>query len=466
MATKLYLRTDTSSINPGSDDERQLSTSKGTAASTMVKNTVAGAVTPPTAATQFTVSAGGTNVIWYSEPFLNGQTISGAVTFNIWAHESATAANATITAELVRANNAGTVQSVIAAVVLSRTELTTTSAVQNWSNATVSSTAMSAGDRLAVRVYIDDGNGVTMASGRTVTITIAGPTDGADGDSYVQLTEDVRFPTGANAGINFHGRGAYVLGNIKLFLRNDPTMVAYYRLENNTLDESGSDNHLTAHNSPGYSRFLFSQGADFGTSNTNKRFTVSNDLNVDGGSMTLGCWGMTNADLASNTDGYFCILQDNTSKTEYAINIFNNAGTFQTIGVRTRVGQVDNEVRVNKKLEIGKPYFLCLTYDGTNVAFYINGQLQGQAAASGNGTGATTTEFDIGARNRSGTAGSFLNGKVDEVFVLKRAMSGTEIQNYYVWSLGPGLQNRYMIEHSDAAPAGQQPFFMMLGVGS
>lgn len=188
-ATKLYLMDSASSVNPNADEERNMTLTAGAAVVAYVKNTVAGAVTPPTAATQFTRVGAGANQVWYSNP-LNAVTIASTVTFNLWAKESATTANATVTAELLRANNSGTILSVIAAVTLARAELTTTMAVQNFTKAPTS-TALSAGDRLAVRVYMDDGNAVTMATGKTITVDIAGGTGGADGDSWVQTTETV-----------------------------------------------------------------------------------------------------------------------------------------------------------------------------------------------------------------------------------------------------------------------------------
>ena len=162
---------------------------RGSASLSYVKNTVAGPVTPPTTATQFTKVGAGTVVTLASNP-LNAVTISSNVTFNLRARESATSANATITAELLRLNNAGAIVSTIASVLLSRPELTTSDAASNWTVSPTSTTLVE-GDRLGVRVYIDDGSGVTMASGRTVTMTIDGPTAGATGDSYVRLTETV-----------------------------------------------------------------------------------------------------------------------------------------------------------------------------------------------------------------------------------------------------------------------------------
>ncbi|MBI4457919.1 hypothetical protein HY633_03075, partial [Candidatus Uhrbacteria bacterium] len=188
-ATPFYLRDSVSSINPGADEERDLLLTRGAASVGYVKGTVAGTVTPPTTATQFTKTNGGTGQIWYTNP-LNAVTVSGNVTFNLRAKESATSANSTITAELLRADNSGAILSTIVSVQLSQSELTTTDAAKNWTKAPTS-TALSAGDRLAVRVYIDDGSGVTMGNGRTVTMTIDGPSAGAAGDSYVQLTEAV-----------------------------------------------------------------------------------------------------------------------------------------------------------------------------------------------------------------------------------------------------------------------------------
>ena len=186
---KIFLNDTASDINPGANEERKMLLTRGSGFVAYVKNTLAGTVTPPTTATQFTKAGAGTEQIWYSNP-LQAVTVSGNVTFNLWAKESAIQANATITAELLRADNDGTNLTVIASCTLSRAELTATILANNWV-VTPTSTALTAGQRLAVRVYIDDGNGVTMASGRTVTMDISGTTGAADGDSYVNLTEAI-----------------------------------------------------------------------------------------------------------------------------------------------------------------------------------------------------------------------------------------------------------------------------------
>lgn len=189
-ATQLYLRDSVPSINPGSDEERDLTFTRGSSVVSYAKDTgTGGTVTPPTPVTQFTKVSGGTNQIWYTPP-LNGVTISGTVTFNLWAAEQTVAVNSTITAELLRADNSGAILlPPIASVVSGRPELTTSPAQNNWT-VTPASTTLSLGDRLAVRVYIDDAGG-SMASSKTVTMDIGGATAGADGDAYVQTTEAV-----------------------------------------------------------------------------------------------------------------------------------------------------------------------------------------------------------------------------------------------------------------------------------
>ncbi|MDD2806694.1 MAG: fibronectin type III domain-containing protein [Elusimicrobiales bacterium] len=185
-ATKLYFQDSVTPVD--AVNSRYLTRAAGAAVVTYTKNTFAGPTTPPLITTQFSEAAGGSAVTWYSPP-LDDVTIAGNVTFNLWARESNFRANATITAELLRADGAGAIQSVIASVVLSRGEVS--SAVlqlQNWGKIPAS-TALSNGDRLAVRWHIDDANGATLANGYNVTATLGGATPGVSGDAWMQLAE-------------------------------------------------------------------------------------------------------------------------------------------------------------------------------------------------------------------------------------------------------------------------------------
>ena len=184
----LFLRdSNTSGASTGSDEMHDLLLTRGSAAVDYAKNTVAGPVTPPTATTQFTKTGSGSVVTLASKP-LQAMTISGTVTFNLRAKESATQANATVTAELLRLDSSGAVLSTIASVLLNRGELGANHGAENWTRAAAVTNLLN-GDRLGLRAYIDDASSATMASGHTATMSMDGPTANALGDSWVKLTE-------------------------------------------------------------------------------------------------------------------------------------------------------------------------------------------------------------------------------------------------------------------------------------
>ncbi|OGS12676.1 MAG: hypothetical protein A2234_07855 [Elusimicrobia bacterium RIFOXYA2_FULL_58_8] len=184
-ATTVFLGDTVSSVDPGSDDERRLNRSRGSAAVTYFKNTLVGTITPPDPQMQITRTAGGTPVVWYSDP-LDAVTISGNVTFNIWARESNKFANAGLAGELLRTDSSGNILSVIASVVAPASELATSFALKTWTR-TPAPTALSNGDRLALRLYMD--NFGTMAANYTVQVSLDGPTAGASGDSWFRTVE-------------------------------------------------------------------------------------------------------------------------------------------------------------------------------------------------------------------------------------------------------------------------------------
>jgi hypothetical protein len=193
QATTVYLGDAVSSVNPGGDDELRLNRARGATVATYAKDTMAGRVTPPSAATQLTKVSGGTAIVWYTDP-LDAVTISGNITFNLWASENHQQANAGLVAELLRASASGAIQSVISAVAVNPPtgELGTTLGVQNWT-ATPAPTELANGERLALRLYIDDANATTtMGAGRIVTLTLDGPTAGASGDSWFSTAEELR----------------------------------------------------------------------------------------------------------------------------------------------------------------------------------------------------------------------------------------------------------------------------------
>lgn len=149
---------------------------------TFVTNTSTGAVTPPSAGTHVTATAAGTPLTWVGPPVVKAVTIAGAATLSINGLESNAAANASIYGRLGKLEPDGTF-TWFATTASAGAEFTTTASTLSRA-LTVSSTALAAGDRPAVELYLDDATAVTLASGYTVTVN-----EGVN--TKLTLTEDL-----------------------------------------------------------------------------------------------------------------------------------------------------------------------------------------------------------------------------------------------------------------------------------
>jgi len=143
---------------------------------------------------------------WFysSPPIASSVTVSGSMTFNIWAYESSMSANAAINLHVMKVTPDGTISNVIAT---SRTtELGTSTAVANWS-ATPSSVSFAKGDRILVAPFIR--NVGTMGDSYQIYFSTNG-TSGNDGDTYVTFTETITFqsvPTGTSVYLTTESTG-------------------------------------------------------------------------------------------------------------------------------------------------------------------------------------------------------------------------------------------------------------------
>lgn len=162
----------------------QLSTARGaSSAGSDATPTVAG----PTPGQE--IRYGSKHAEWISPPLAADVTISGTITFNLWAMESSMNANVAINAALWRL----TPQGAFGAQLLQSAqtaELGTGFAPFNF-NVLPSSTAFTKGDRLYLIVFGDDAG--TMAAGFTFSLTFGGATPGSNGDSYVTFADTLSF---------------------------------------------------------------------------------------------------------------------------------------------------------------------------------------------------------------------------------------------------------------------------------
>ena len=163
MATKLFIRN--TALN-GIGNFYDMVTTAGSSAATGVVNTAASGTQ-----IQWTRTAGGTVLEFISGRVPSGGfTLSGTMSFSIWAHESNMSANAGARARVFKRTSGGTETEVGGGPYNDGVEFSTPNTAEMTWTGTPTSTAFAEDDRIIVRYYITNAGG-TMASGYTCTIT-------------------------------------------------------------------------------------------------------------------------------------------------------------------------------------------------------------------------------------------------------------------------------------------------------
>lgn len=211
---------------------------------------------------------------------------------------------------------------------------------------------------------------------------------------------------------------------------------ALYHLENTT-DSSGNGNTLTNNNSVAFNAAKFGNGADFGSSNSNKSLQILNNLGISNTSITMSCWSKRNAEISTGIQTFFA-HNDSTTRTKDYVYYDYNGGTRRLIFSHTKnfVGSAD--VVYNITLGTNNWYHLAYVFDGTNVYAYLNGLYLGTASTTGNGTTQGHNSFAIGGLpNDNGTGfNNYSSSIIDEVIVENRVWSAEEVKKYYTYASG------------------------------
>lgn len=199
--------------------------------------------------------------------------------------------------------------------------------------------------------------------------------------------------------------------------------IAYYKLDEssgNASDSVGS-NTLTNNNSVAYATGIINNGADFGSTNTNKTLTNSSSLGIDSGNISISAWVKR-----ESSDFMFAVNQQSaTSDVSYKIKYESGIKA-----VRNIAGGAENQTTA-QAISISTWAHVVLTYDGSTVRCYVNGGTPQTVASTGTGSG-VTSKFTIGADNSSGGTDQFFwDGMVDEVGVWNVALTQDEINKIY-----------------------------------
>ena len=191
--TQLFL-TDTAGPAVGANSEKEMWTSRGAGATTSTTNTAAGFASP----IQITATAGGTALEWYSKQ-VEAFTLSGIALVNIRALCS-NFTTASLRAELAVCDNDGTNVTVWSSNGLNDRDDTNQGLLNDFFTVTNDNylillsgpdISVAQGQRLRLRIFLDDGPGNAMVTGRTMDVVYAGTTEGGSGDSYLALAQAV-----------------------------------------------------------------------------------------------------------------------------------------------------------------------------------------------------------------------------------------------------------------------------------
>jgi hypothetical protein len=211
MSNLFLTNIDMAAVTPsGAETTRhKLSGSAGAASTLRNKNGAAGPTAPLKLTDSTTAGTDGATIAWYSEQ-LQAVTIAGLIVASLWGRESANTANSAPCIGVYRCDADGAELATIVnpATVGSQGALefaTTAGGAAKTCTITavnVTDTAIAAGERLKVALFIDDaadqGGSGSMGSGGNSQLWVNGP-NGAAGQSQIAFTETIlsQTPVGA-----------------------------------------------------------------------------------------------------------------------------------------------------------------------------------------------------------------------------------------------------------------------------
>lgn len=217
--------------------------------------------------------------------------------------------------------------------------------------------------------------------------------------------------------------------------RNYGGVVGLYHLED-VNDSSGTAATLSNVNTVTFTPAKFNNGANFGAANSNKYLLSTSAMTIDGGAITMMGWFKLNAEIGSG-NWVFSGQTNSVSKVANEFRYDYNAGARALTFVREKRGVAAQEASYTVAFGTEKFFHLAYIYDGTTLRGYHNSNLVASVAASGSGSTASNDCGYIGARkNDGGAASNFSSIMADEVVFLNRALSHSELKNYYAWAKG------------------------------
>ena len=283
-----------------------------------------------------------------------------------------------------------------------------------------------------VRFYIDGQSAGSANGQQTIPVTTAPPVMGKHAEcgyySSADMDETAFFQRALSAQ---EIAVLYTAGSEGICKANAPLpppagQVAWWRGEGDGRDTLGN-HHGALQNGIAFTNGV--AGSAFLLDGVNDGVIVphAEALNVSSGGFTVECWmrGEPN-----QPQPLFCVIEKShgwVDSTGWVIGGDSTSGRM-SFAVGAGGGNIHNFVGAVTDVSVldGRFHHLAGTWDGSNIALYVDGQLQGIApvAAPFN----NTRPLNIGFTWGNGTPQRFFHGTVDEVGIYQRALSVGEIR--------------------------------------
>jgi hypothetical protein len=165
-----------------------------------------------------------------------------------------------------------------------------------------------------------------------------------------------------------------------------------------------------------------------------EKLTISNDLGITGGAITISAWIKLPAEITTGSFG-FITQGDAGVDVNYTMGYEYNGGTPRIFFNRQRQNTSNNVI--NHTVSLGTTWHhLVLTYNGTTLEGYLDNVSVGTLSTSGNGASAGVDAFVIG-QDSSGYLGSgYSTAYYQDVSVYNTALTTTQISRLYNSGLG------------------------------
>lgn len=205
---------------------------------------------------------------------------------------------------------------------------------------------------------------------------------------------------------------------------------------NMVFDETVYQNNGALLNGTSWGTGKFGSGLQLDGNNDQVSIDHQNSHNITEG-LTLAAWIKVN-----DFDGWDGVITKGTSASPYAMQLWKSGNSQEPGKLRFTVnwGQVTggnggSSWNSHTNLKTGEWYHVAITYDGSSVKFYINGQVDSNQPNRSIEFGTTNQPIVLGADLPGNN--EYFDGVMDEIRIYERALNAQEMNLLYLNNIVP-----------------------------